>query len=49
MRRTGMSLDELRTSIAGEGTLLRIELRLTGDDPRITGQPGIVSRALPPR
>jgi hypothetical protein len=33
--RTGMSLDELRASIAGEGTLLRIELRLAGDDPRI--------------
>ena len=36
VRRTGMSTDELRTSIAGEeGTLLRIELRLAGDDPRI--------------
>jgi hypothetical protein len=35
VRRTGMSLDELRASIAGEGTLLRIELRLAGDDPRI--------------
>ena len=35
VRRTGMSVDELRASIAGEGTLLRIELRLTGDDPRI--------------
>jgi hypothetical protein len=34
VRRTGMSVDELRASIAGEGTLLRIELRL-GDDPRI--------------
>jgi len=33
--RTGMSLDELRASIADEGTLLRIELRLAGDDPRI--------------
>ena len=33
--RTGMSLDELRASIAGEGTLFRIELRLIGDDPRI--------------
>ena len=30
VRRTGMSLDELRAPIAGEGTLLRIELRLTG-------------------
>lgn len=35
VRRTGLSADELRASIAGEGTLLRIELRLVGDDPRI--------------
>jgi len=35
VRRTGMSIDELRASISGEGTLLRIELRLAGDDPRI--------------
>jgi len=35
VRRTGMSPDELRASIAGEGTLLRIELRLAGDDPRV--------------
>jgi hypothetical protein len=35
VHRTGMSVDELRASIAGEGTLLRIELRLAGDDPRI--------------
>jgi hypothetical protein len=35
VRRTGMSTDELRSSIAGEGTLLRIELHLAGDDPRI--------------
>jgi hypothetical protein len=35
VRRTGMSVDELRASIAGEGTLLRIELRLAGEDPRI--------------
>ena len=35
VRRTGMSVDELRASIAGDGTLLRIELRLVGDDPRI--------------
>jgi hypothetical protein len=35
VRRTGMSVDELQSSIAGEGTLLRIELRLAGDDPRI--------------
>ena len=33
--RTGMSIDDLRASISGEGTLLRIELRLNGDDPRI--------------
>jgi hypothetical protein len=30
-----MSRDELRRSIAGEGTLLRIELRLAAADPRI--------------
>jgi hypothetical protein len=35
VRRTGMSLDELRASIAGDGTLLRIEISLAGDDPRI--------------
>jgi hypothetical protein len=35
VRRTGMSTDELRASIAGAGTLLRIELRLAGKDPRI--------------
>jgi hypothetical protein len=35
LRRTGMSPDELRASIAGEGMLLRIELRRSGDDPRI--------------
>jgi hypothetical protein len=35
VRRTGMSVAELRVSIGGEGTLLRIELRLAGDDPRI--------------
>lgn len=33
--RTGVSARELRDSIAGPGTLLRIELRLVGDDPRI--------------
>jgi hypothetical protein len=32
--RTGMSVDALRASLAGEGALLRIELRLLGDDPR---------------
>src|SRR5688572_30954978 len=35
VRRTGMSPDDLRASIAGEGTLLRIEIRVAGDDPRI--------------
>lgn len=35
VRRSGMSVEALRASIAGEGTLLRIELRLVGDDPRI--------------
>jgi hypothetical protein len=35
VRRTGLSVDELRASIAGEGALLRIELRRVGDDPRI--------------
>jgi hypothetical protein len=35
VRRTGMSTDELRASIAGEGPLLRIELCLAGDDPCI--------------
>jgi hypothetical protein len=33
--RTGLSIDELRATIDGDGTLLRIELRLAGDDPRI--------------
>ena len=35
VRRTGMSVAKLRTSIAGEGTLLRIELHRSGDDPRV--------------
>jgi hypothetical protein len=35
VRRTGMSPDELRGSIDGDGTLLRIELQLAGADPRI--------------
>ena len=35
VRRTGLTVDELRASIAGEGTLLRIEIRLAGADPRI--------------
>jgi len=33
--RTGLSTAELRWSIAGAGTLLRIELRLVGDDKRV--------------
>jgi hypothetical protein len=35
VRRTGMSPDALRASLARDGTLLRMELRLVGDDPRI--------------
>lgn len=35
VRRTGMSVAELKSSLAGEGTLLRIELRLIGADPRV--------------
>jgi hypothetical protein len=35
VRRTGMTLEALRASIAGDGTLLRIELRRLGDDPRL--------------
>jgi hypothetical protein len=45
VRRTGMSLDELRASIAGEGTLLRIELRLAGDDPRTALRERLPERA----
>lgn len=41
VRRTGLSPDELRASIAGEGTLLRIELRLGGADPRIALREGL--------
>jgi len=35
VRRTGLSAGALRASLAGAGTLLRIELRLSGEDPRI--------------
>ena len=35
VRRTGMSVENLRASIAGDGTLLRVELRVDGEDPRI--------------
>jgi hypothetical protein len=45
VRRTGMSPDELRASIAGEGRLLRIELRLVGDDPRIDLRERLPERA----
>ena len=45
VRRTGMSVDELRTSIAGEGTLLRIELRVAGEDPRIALRERLPDRA----
>ena len=45
VRRTGMALDELRASIEGEGTLLRIELRLAGDDPRIALRDAVPSRS----
>jgi hypothetical protein len=33
--RTGLSADALRASLAGDGALVRIELRLSGPDPRI--------------
>ena len=45
VRRTGMSLDDLRRSIAGEGTLLRIELRVAGEDPRIALRARVPDRA----
>jgi hypothetical protein len=45
VRRTGLTLDELRASIAGEGTLLRIELRLAGNDPRIALRERLPARA----
>ena len=45
VRRTGMSADELRASLGGEGTLLRIELRLAGDDPRIALRERLPDRA----
>jgi hypothetical protein len=35
VRRTGLSAEALRASLAAEGALLRLELRLTGEDPRI--------------
>lgn len=35
VRRTGLTAGALLASLAGEGTLLRIELRLVGDDPRL--------------
>ena len=45
VRRTGMTREELRASIAGEGTLVRIELRLAGDDPRIALRERLPDRA----
>ena len=45
VRRTGLSPEQLRASIAGEGTLLRIELRLAGDDPRIALRERLPERA----
>ena len=45
VRRTGMSVNELRRSIAGEGTLLRIELRLAGEDPRVALRHRVPERA----
>jgi hypothetical protein len=35
LRRCGMSAESLRASLTGDGTLLRIELRLVGADPRV--------------
>jgi hypothetical protein len=35
VERTGLTAQALRASLAGDGTLLRIELRLSGADPRI--------------
>lgn len=35
VRRTGLTVDDLRRQITGEGTLLRIELQLDGADPRV--------------
>ena len=43
--RTGMSVEELRASIAGEGTLFRIELRLAGADPRVALRERLPDRA----
>src|SRR5688572_31665360 len=40
-----MTREELRASIAGEGTLVRIELRLAGDDPRIALRRRVPDRA----
>ena len=45
VRRTGMTRDELRASIGGEGTLVRIELRLAGEDPRIALRERMPDRA----
>jgi len=45
VRRTGLSVDDLRASISGEGTLLRIELHLAGADPRIALREGVPGTA----
>lgn len=45
VRRTGMTLAALRSSISGEGTLLRIELARAGDDPRIALRKRVPARA----
>jgi hypothetical protein len=45
VRRTGLSVDELRASIDGEGTLLRIEVRLAGADPRIALRERVPNRS----
>ena len=45
VRRTGMTVEELRGSIAGLGSLLRIELHLVGDDPRIALRERLPDRA----
>ena len=42
--RTGMTADALRASIAGDGTLLRIELRRVGADSRIALREQTASR-----
>lgn len=45
IRRTGLSAVDLRASLEGEGTLLRIELRLVGADPRLALRETVPDRA----